>query len=70
MKVSEHYEKDDSGNSRCKFCGKVTRGKNHVQDMKRHIETHLVGISYSCVICGKQFRSSNTLSSHKSLYHR
>ena len=70
MKVLEYYGKDEAGNSGCKICGKVMRGKNHTQDMKRHIETHLDGITYSCRICGKQFRSSHSLRYHKSFYHR
>ena len=64
MKVLEYYEKDEGGNSRCKFCDRVMKGKNHIQDMKRHIETYLDGVSYSCKIRGKQFRSSNYLYNH------
>ena len=70
MKVLEYLEKVEGGNSRCKFCGIIKRGKQPIQDMKKHIETHLVGISYSCQICWKQFRSSNSLSSHQSIFHR
>ena len=44
-------------------------GTNPVKNMKKHIETHLVGISFSCTKCGKQFRSSSLLSVHKT-FHR
>ena len=70
MKVLEYIEKDDGGNSRCTFCGTVRMGRNHFQNMKKHVETHLDGISCTCKICGKQFRSFHSLNSHKSSYHR
>ena len=70
MKVLEYIEKDDGGNSRCKFCGTVRMGRNHFQNMKKHVEIHLDGISCTCKICGKQFRSFHSLNSHKSSYHR
>ena len=70
MKVLEYYEKDEGGNSRCKLCGVVRMGRNHIQNMKQHIETHLDGITYSCTICGKQFRSSKSIYNHKLNFHR
>ena len=70
MKVLEYIEKDDGGNSRCTFCGTVRMGRNHFQNMKKHVETHLDGISCTCRICGKQFRLFHSLNSHKSSYHR
>ena len=70
LKVLEYLEKDDNGNSRCKLCGTLMTGRNRNYNMKKHIETHIDGISHSCRICGKQFRSSNSLSVHKSIFHR
>ena len=70
LKVLENLEKDENGNSRCKLCGTVMTGRNRNYNMKKHIETHIDGISHSCRICGKQFRSSNSLSVHKSIFHR
>ena len=69
-KILEYLEKDEIGQSKCKLCGKVSSGRNHVQDMKKHIETHFDGLSFSCKICGKEFRSSRALKTHTSTYHR
>ena len=52
---------------RCTVCGKTAKTK---QDIKRHIETHLEGLSYSCNQCGKVSRSSNALNTHVSTFHR
>merc|ERR1712098_735178 len=68
-KVLEYLEQDKSGQSKCKLCGKVSTGRNHVQIMKNHIETHLEGISYSCRICGKEFRTGIARRMHESKYH-
>merc|ERR1712098_35088 len=67
MKVLENLEKDEDGHSKCKLCGKVMMGRTN---MKKHIETHLEGLSFSCETCGKQSRSSDSLRKHKSIYHR
>ena len=37
--------------------------------MKRHIETHLEGLSYPCQVCGKTFRSRNSFNTHKVTFH-
>ena len=56
---------------RCNVCGKETRGKAVARDnMHRHIETHLEGLSYPCNLCGKVSRSSNGLQKHISREHR
>ena len=62
-------EKVEDGISswRCTVCGKTAKTK---QDTKRHIETHLEGLSYSCNQCGKVSRSSNALNTHVSTFHR
>ena len=43
---------------RCTVCNKSMKNKN---DMRRHLETHLTGLSFDCQFCGKTFRSSNNL---------
>ena len=68
QKVTEYLGKNESGDYICNLCGKVG-GKNN-RHMKNHIETHLDGISFSCNICGKQFRSRNSLNCHKTVYHK
>jgi len=52
---------------KCKECGKLMQEKNN---LKRHIETHLKGIFFPCQLCEKMCKSSNSLSVHKSRFHR
>ena len=51
----------------CTVCNKVM---SHKASMRRHIETHLTGLSYDCPTCGKTLRSSMMLTKHKSLVHQ
>merc|ERR1719304_15849 len=67
QKIAEYLGKNENGDYICSLCGKVS-GKYNTH-IKNHIETHLEGISFSCSICEKQFRSRNSLKSHKTLYH-
>ena len=55
----------------CKICGKTTKPNckdmgNARRDMKRHVETHIEGLSYTCPTCSKVFRSENSLNTNKS----
>ena len=51
----------------CKVCGKESRPK----DIRDHIEgNHLEGIRVPCSLCDKTFSSRNTLSEHKSRFHK
>ena len=61
-------ERINDGDSKwkCTVCGKLTKTK---QDIGRHIETHLDGVSHTCHQCGKACRSSNALRLHISVYH-
>ena len=68
QKIAEYIGKNDNGDYICNLCGKESGKK--ISHIKNHIETHLEGISFSCSICGKQFRSRNSLNSHKTLYHK
>jgi hypothetical protein len=54
----------------CTVCGKEKQGRNSTQDMRRHIETHIEGVSHPCNLCGKVSRSSNALHAHVSAFHR
>ena len=71
-KIQSMMEKVDGENSwMCTVCGKETRGKPVAKDnMMRHIETHIEGLSYPCNLCGKVSRSSNGLQKHISRQHR
>ena len=56
-KINELITKH-GGQFSCKACGKI--GKDD-RNMRRHVETHIDGISYECNICAKTFRSKNSL---------
>ena len=47
---------------RCTVCDKTSQGRK--TDMRRHIETHLSGLSFDCSACGQSFRSSTALRHH------
>ena len=50
---------------RCTMC---ERTMTHKGSMKRHLETHLTGLNYSCHLCDETFRSSMSLSNHKRMH--
>ena len=47
----------------CKVCGKATKLRS---DIRRHIETHIRGISHNCNQCGKVTWSTRAHLAHKS----
>ena len=57
----------EEGYLRCTVCEKTMV---HQGSMKRHLETHLTGLSYNCQHCGDTFRSRNTLKHHNFLKHK
>lgn len=63
----EHTQATADGKFECQLCGKVSRMKHVIMN---HIETHLNGIVYECTLCNKSFKTRNSLSVHKSIYHR
>ena len=67
-KIAEYLGKNENGEYICNLCGKV--GGRNASNMKKHIEIHMDGISFSCTICGKQLKSRNLLSNHKSRFHK
>ena len=70
MKSSDDSDPNNKSGTRrrtCKVCGQ----DGPVQDIKNHIEAnHIAGMSISCDLCGKLFKSRNSLGSHKSQQHR
>ena len=68
-KIDSLLERTNEGDFRwkCTVCGKKTK---HRTDIRRHIETHIDGVSHTCNQCGKVSRSSNALVMHISTYHR
>ena len=67
-KIAENMLKESDGTFSCLLCGKS--GVKHKGDMKKHVETHLEGLSFPCQHCGKTFRSRNALQIHNSRHHR
>ena len=53
---------------KCKVCGK-SNNLNKRNDVRRHAETHMEGVSHSCNLCGKEFRCSENLRKHVKTYH-
>ena len=51
----------------CTVCGKTARQKIN---LKKHIETHIEGLSFPCQQCDKSFRSRNSLQFHVSTKHK
>ena len=58
---------DGENKWKCSICGKASQNR---QDVSRHVETHIEGISYPCNQCGVVKRSSNALNVHMSKYHK
>ena len=52
----------------CKVCGKSISGRNRRQNMADHVETHIEGLSFKCLQCGKLYRTRNLLRSHQLKY--
>ena len=66
QKFAELIEKEDGGFFKCTVCEKKIQYK---RDMKRHLETHLSGLSYNCSLCSISFRTSKALEVHTSKKH-
>ena len=67
-KIAENIIRTNDNFYSCKFCGKS--GVKARTDMKKHVETHLEGLSFPCQHCGNTFRSRNALQLHNSRRHR
>ena len=65
-RVNASYDRID-GSFVCKFCSKSF---NRVFNVKEHIEIHFDGLSFSCDLCEKTFRSRNILRKHKIRFHK
>merc|ERR1712150_230672 len=67
QQLSEYIVRGENGVYSCGYCGKA--GK-HLYNMRKHVETHMEGLSFPCQSCDKTFRSRNSLSIHNTRYHR
>ena len=65
--INSMMEKGSNGEYKCIVCEKSLRNR---QDMSRHIETHIEGITYPCNQCGTLKRSSVALKIHRSRFHK
>merc|ERR1712126_504784 len=65
-KFQELVVQEEDKNYRCTVCEKRM---SHKTNMKKHLETHMTGLSYDCQHCGKTFRSSNSRNNHLTVYH-
>ena len=73
-KIEENLEFLEDGHFRCRVCGKdstgnlkTTYGSIRKSNMKYHIEKHIEGLSFTCDLCGKEYRSRDSVRKHKSL---
>ena len=66
QKVEELYERINDGEFKCKLCCKIQKRKDVI---KKHIETHMNGLSFPCNLCGKDFMTRNAAQQHYSRNH-
>ena len=50
--IIENIVENEDGKKCCGVCGKTSKT---TQDLKRHVETHIDGLSFSCQKCDKTF---------------
>ena len=66
-KTKDMYQKID-GVWTCLQCGKTSSGMSC--NIRFHVETHMEGLCYTCTVCSKEFRSKNSLNTHKNTSHK
>ena len=66
-KTRELYERKD-GVWICLICGYVSLSSSST--VRKHVETHLEGLSYTCAMCSKVFRTRNALYKHNGKAHK
>ena len=73
QQADELIETLPDGSLKCTLCGKLhskgSKGRRK-HDMRSHAETHLVGLSFDCQLCGKTFRTRNSFKVHQSISHK
>ena len=68
LKILELFKKID-GLWTCLACDFTTKSKCN-SNIKKHVETHIDGLSYSCNLCDNEYRSRNSLYQHKHNAHK
>ena len=66
-KIDSLLGSTDSGQLQCLMCGKTS---NVRWNIRNHIETHVAKSGFNCDLCGKQYRTRNSLNVHKSKHHK
>jgi len=66
-KIDSLITRTDTGDLCCMVCG---RSSNNRTNIRNHVETHVADVRFNCDLCGKQYKTRNSLSVHKSLHHK
>ena len=66
IEIEKLYKRTD-GVWSCSTCGFTNRDKSK---LKRHVEVHVDGLSYTCNFCQKEFGLKNSLDCHIIKFHR
>ena len=66
--IEQNIVRKSDGTYSCNICGK-NAGKK-LSNMKNHIETHLEGLSFSCALCEKTYKSRNSFAHHRLKMHK
>ena len=61
QKINENIEEKEDGTFRCKICNRINKNK---ATMGHHIESHMEGVEFGCLMCDQKFRSRHYLSKH------
>ena len=70
FKTARYTRKTEQKKDKHHICTECGKNFKHLRSLKRHIETHIDGLTYACPICQKTARSSSALISHKNRYHK
>ena len=71
-KTVEDLIVEENGIMKCKVCGKIAKGtrkSNTRQNLRKHVEIHIAGLTFECDICNKDFRLSESLRTHRRRCH-
>ena len=66
-KIDSLLSQTTAGELLCLMCGRTSTVR---QNIRNHIETHVASAGFSCDLCGKQYKTRNSLNKHKSFYHK
>ena len=61
QKINENIEEREDGTFRCKVCNRINKNRG---TMGHHIESHMEGVEFGCLMCDQKFRSRHYLSKH------